>query len=180
MTVEDLLESGEFKRIFKRNAETYRRRFTAIASKSDALTLDISDPCVLTKLLRPSWNWAAFFGISYWGIYWRLRVGWLFVVISFVLVALESLPTLPSFVPSLDYVIFGINVFFGVYANSYLFRELVLRARNNQLPRFFPSFSMACTMLVTSLALPVALALANPTTYAPAVALLSATRMITH
>jgi hypothetical protein len=180
MMVKDLLESAEFRRLFRRNAETYRRKFTAIASKSDALTLDISDPTLLAKLLRPSWNWAAFFGISYWGIYWRLRVGWLFVGISFVLAVLESLPALPNFIPSLDYVTLGFAIFFGLYANSYLFRELVQRARNDQLARFSPSFSMAFAVLLASLALPLALALADPDTYTPLISLLSATRMITH
>lgn len=180
MTVKDFLESAEFRRIFRGKSETYRRKFTAIASKSDALTLDISDPYLLTKLFKPSWNWAAFFGISYWGIYWRLRIGWLFVGISFVLIAFESLPALPNFVPSLDYVTFGTGVFFGLYANSYLFRDLIRRARNDQLGRFSPSYSMAFVMLITSLALPVALALADPDIYTPLINVLSAIRIITH
>lgn len=167
MTVEDFLESPEFRRLFRKKAETYRRKFTAIAAKSDALTLDIADPTVLPKLFTPSWNWAAFFGISYWGIYWRLKVGWVFVGISFALIAFESLPALPNFVPPLHFVAIGFGVFFGLYANSYLFRELIQHARNDRLERFSPSYSMAFVMLITSLVLPMALTLADLGAHGP-------------
>jgi hypothetical protein len=161
MTVKDLLRSAEFKRIFGRHAETYQRKFTAIASRSDALTLDISDPTVLGALMKPSWNWAAFFATTFWAIYWRLPIGWLFAGFSLVLIGIESAFATAGFVPSLQFFAFGFSLFFGLYANSFLLRNLIRRARDARLEEFSPSYSIAFAVLLVGITVPVVLAIGD-------------------
>jgi len=180
MTVKDLLGSAEFKRIFRKHTETYRRKFTMIASKADALTLDISDPILLKILLKPSWNWAGFFATSFWGVYWRLRLGWVFVGVSFVLVGLDYFPGVADFIPSLQFVGFGFAVFFGLYGNSILFRDLIRRARENRLASFSPSYSIAFAVMIVTITIPIVLAVGDLGSPTHLITLLKDSRMITH
>ena len=124
-TISEFIEGTALEEIIVFNCPKYREKFSKIVEKAGVGDSDLEEflqdswskpsPTAKQILGYPypklrSWNWAGFFFNSYWAIYRKEKVGWVFLILSLISVLPEHYNPefdLIGFIPIIGAIVFG-------------------------------------------------------------------------
>ena len=150
----DQFATSDFMRAaLRRSVARYEAKFARLIAKAGVSGLSVSDPALTKRLdAQRQWNWAAFFGVFFWGIYRGVKYAWLVWAGSLILTLLALVFPDGLLDRGGDFAGIAISVVYAMLGTSWLLTTLVAAradmpdAHAPSLPRAIVAVGLYCAI----------------------------------